>query len=37
MIESMKGMMQQAQISGVGGQVAGSVLEEIGESGQLLM
>lgn len=37
MIESVSEMMQQAQISGVGGQAAGRVLGEIGESGRLLM
>lgn len=37
MIESVNGMMQQAQISGVGGQTAGRVLGEIEESRRLLM
>lgn len=35
-IDSVNGMMQQAQLTGVGGQTAGRILGEVGESGRFL-
>lgn len=36
MIDGVNEMVQQAQISGVGGQAAGRILEVIGEGGRCL-